>query len=84
METEKPKAFKVIDAENGEVKFEEIKSSTSKEKAEQLIAKFGKLAEDVADEVLNTIKHEDNTMYYEIKFWEEVRAEILLCGLYLA
>ena len=28
------------------------------------------------DEIIDAIKHEDNRMYYEIKYWEEVKQEI--------
>ena len=30
----------------------------------------------VVDEIIDAIKHEDNRMYYEIKYWEEVKQEI--------
>ena len=39
----------------------------------ELEEKFGNLAIDVVNEVINAIKHEDNKMYYEIKFWNEVK-----------
>ena len=28
------------------------------------------------DEIIDAIKHEDNRMYYEIKYWEKVKQEI--------
>lgn len=43
-----------------------------KDKAAELKTKYGELAIDVVNDVLNAIKHEDNVMYYEIKFWNKV------------
>jgi hypothetical protein len=28
------------------------------------------------EEIIDAIKHEDNRMFYEIKFWQEVKTEI--------
>jgi len=60
--------------------FAENKATRATDKAEELVKKFGDKAIDVAIEVIGAIEHEDNTMYYEIKFWKEVRDEILLFG----
>lgn len=46
------------------------------EKAIGLKTKFGELAIDVVNEVLGAIEHEDNVMYYEIKFWTDVRSAL--------
>ncbi len=49
-----------------------IEKTPAEDKAIELPNKFGSLASDVAQEVLNAIKYEDNIMYFEIIFWEEV------------
>lgn len=51
----------------------ENKVTVATEKATELKTKFGELATDVVNEVLGAIEHEDNVMYYEIKFWTDVR-----------
>lgn len=51
----------------------ENKATDPKAKAEQLKTKFGELATDVVEEVIQAIEHQDNVMYYEIKFWNEVK-----------
>ena len=53
--------------------FSENKVLNTDEKANELIGKFDHLAIDVVNEILDAIKHEDNVMYYEIKFWTEVK-----------
>ena len=45
-------------------------------KATELKTKFGELAIDVVNEVLGAIEHEDNVMYYEIKFWTDVQSAL--------
>jgi hypothetical protein len=56
--------------------FIENKPTQVKEKVEYLKTKFGKLAIEVATEVLSAIEHEDNRLYYEIKFWTDVKNEL--------
>ena len=51
----------------------ENKVTEPKDKADELKTKFGELAINVAEEVIGAIEHEDNRMYYEIKFWNEVK-----------
>ncbi len=55
----------------------ENKVTEPKAKAEQLKMKFGEFAIDVVNEVIGAIEHEDNVMYYEIKFWNEVKGFLL-------
>lgn len=62
------KAFKLNDDET----FEELPTDNVLDKANYLREKYGELASDVANEVLDSIKHEENRMYFEIKFWEDV------------
>jgi hypothetical protein len=57
---------------NDDGSFTENKVSDAK--ANELKTKFGELAIDVVNEVLGTIEHEDNRMYYEIKFWTDVQS----------
>lgn len=59
---------------NDDGSFTENKVPDAKEKANELKTKFGELAIDVVNEVLSAIRHEDNVMYYEIKFWTEVQS----------
>jgi len=61
---------------NGDGSFTEVKATVTNDKAKELKEKFGDLATDVVDEVLWAIKHEDNRMYYEIKFWNEVKTNL--------
>jgi hypothetical protein len=61
---------------NDDGSFTEKKVSDANEKANELKTKFGELAIDVVNEVLGAIEHEDNVMYYEIKFWQKVKQEI--------
>lgn len=61
---------------NDDGSFTENKVTDANEKATELKAKFGELAIDVVNEVLNAIEHEDNVMYYEIKFWTDVRSAV--------
>lgn len=58
---------------NDDNSFTENKVTLPKDKADELKTKFGKLAIDVVQEVIGAIEHEDNRMYYEIKFWNEVK-----------
>lgn len=53
--------------------FTENKVDLPKIKAEEFKNKYKYLAKDVVNDILDTIKHEDNVMYYEIKFWTEVK-----------
>lgn len=56
--------------------FTENKPTQAQDKVQELKTKFGELAIEVANEVLNAInaiEHEDNVMYYEIKFWTDVK-----------
>lgn len=57
---------------NSDGEFIENEVNEASVKAKELINKFGKLAIDVAKEVLGAIEHEDNRMYYEITFWKKV------------
>lgn len=57
--------------------FTENEVTDENEKALELKNKYGNLSIDVTNEVLGAIEHEDNRMYYEIKFWTDVR-QILL------
>jgi hypothetical protein len=57
---------------NDDGSFLENKATKPEDKAAELKTKYGELAIDVVNDVLNAIKHEDNVMYYEIKFWNEV------------
>jgi hypothetical protein len=61
---------------NNDGTFSENKVTNPEDKADELKTKFGELAIDVVDEVISAMEHEDNGMYYEIKFWTEVK-EIL-------
>ena len=61
---------------NDDGSFTENKVTDVTEKATELKTKFGKLAIDVVNEVLGAIEHEDNVMYYEIKFWTDVRSAL--------
>ena len=61
---------------NDDGSFRENKVTDATEKATELKTKFGKLAIDVVNEVLGAIEHEDNVMYYEIKFWTDVRSAL--------
>jgi len=54
----------------------ENKVTKADEKATELKTKFGELAIDVVNEVLGAIEHEDNVMYYEIKFWTDVKSAL--------
>jgi len=58
---------------NEDGSFTENKVTDMNEKATELKTKFGELAVDVVDEIIGAIEHEDNVMYYEIKFWSSVR-----------
>ncbi len=62
---------------NDDGSFTENKVSDATEKANELKAKFGELATDVVNEVLGAIEHEDNVMYYEIKFWTDVQSVLV-------
>lgn len=42
------------------------------DRALELIEKYGSMAKDVAIDILDSFKHEDNRMYYEICFYEKV------------
>lgn len=61
---------------NDDGSFTENKVTDATEKATELKTKFGELAIDVVNEVLGVIEHEDNVMYYEIKFWTDVRSAL--------
>jgi len=52
------------------------KSVQPYQKATELRTKFGELAIDVANEVIEAIEHEDNRMYYEINFWKNVKSSL--------
>ena len=62
---------------NDDGSFTENKVTDATEKATELKTKFGELAIDVVNEVLGAIEHEDNVMYYEIKFWTDVRSVLV-------
>jgi len=62
---------------NDDGSFTENKVTDATEKATELKTKFGELASDVVNEVLGAIEHEDNVMYYEIKFWTDVRSALV-------
>jgi hypothetical protein len=62
---------------NDDGSFTENKVSDANEKANELKTKFGELAIDVVNEVLGAIEHEDNVMYYEIKFWTDVKSVLV-------
>jgi hypothetical protein len=69
MENEnKIKGFKL----NSDDTFTELPTNTAKDKANELIIKFGELAIDVVIEILDVIEPEDNIMYFEIHFWTDV------------
>ena len=51
----------------------EVGTSDANKKAEELQMKFGGLAIDVVDEILDVVKYEDNRMYYTIKFYNDVK-----------
>lgn len=58
---------------NNDNTFTENVLAKGQDKADELKTKFGYLALDVVNEVLDAISHEDNVMYYEIKFWNSVK-----------
>ena len=58
---------------NDDRSFTENKATDVNDKANQLKSKFGDLAIDVVNEILGAIEHEDNVMYYEIVFWNDVK-----------
>lgn len=58
---------------NEDGSFTENKVTDVGGKATELKTKFGELSVDVVDEIIGAIEHEDNVMYYEIKFWSSVR-----------
>jgi hypothetical protein len=62
---------------NADGTFTVIPKTNAKEKAKRLIRQFGPLAINVVAEVLGSIQHEDNVMYYEITFWKEVKDIIM-------
>ena len=62
---------------NDDYSFTENKVTDATEKATELKTKFSELAIDVVNEVLGAIEHEDNVMYYEIKFWTDVRSALV-------
>lgn len=62
---------------NDDCSFTENKVTDATEKATELKTKFSELAIDVVNEVLGAIEHEDNVMYYEIKFWTDVRSALV-------
>lgn len=61
--------FKIDENDN----FVEAGTSDADKKAEELQMKFGGLAIDVVDEILDVIKYEDNSMFYTITFYNEVK-----------
>lgn len=61
--------FKIDENDN----FVEVGTSDANKKAEELQMKFGGLAIDVVDEILDVVKYEDNRMYYTIKFYNDVK-----------
>jgi siderophore synthetase component len=58
---------------NDDGSFSENEVTDVKEKATELKRKFGELVIDVVNEIIGAIEHEDNVMYYEIKFWNDVK-----------
>lgn len=61
--------FKIDENDN----FIEVETSNANKKADELLLKFGGLAIDVVDEILDVIKYEDNSIYYTITFYNEVK-----------
>ena len=61
--------FKIDENDN----FIEVVTFDANKKAEELQMKFGGLAIDVVDEILDVIKYEDNSMFYTITFYNEVK-----------
>ena len=53
--------------------YELIDDNYSNEAAKKMAKEYAQIA---VDEIIDAIKHEDNRMYYEIKYWEEVKQEI--------
>lgn len=62
--------FKIDENDN----FIDVETSDVDDKAEELESKFGGLAIDVVDEILDVLKYEDNRMYDTIKFYNDVRS----------
>jgi len=74
------KSYKVIGMdENNNPVFEENELNADK-KAKELINKFNshEFALKCCEEILDVIKQDDNRMYYEIKFWKEVKEKICI------
>lgn len=65
--------FKIDENDN----FIDAETSDIDEKAEELESKFGGLAIDAVDEILDVMKYEDNRMHYTIKFYNDVRSILI-------